>query len=227
MDNEDQAVARAGGVTAERLEAHVLPCVECEGEDSMPVYANRTRERHHMSPAKAAVGVALLGSMLLSGASAVVAAAPAGGAVQIFVTPKDDGTGTIVVTGAIGDFGTTLSIDKNGKTNPNGDFEKITLKKGSFEVDSTALNAASDAVRPALNPKTCSAALSVSGPVTFLAGTGLYKGISGTAKITEQGGFVLPTFTSGAKKGQCNSGDSAQPLAQFISISGSGTVKFS
>jgi hypothetical protein len=39
--------------------------------------------------------------------------------------------------------------------------------------------------------------------------------------------FVLPTFTSGAKKGQCNESKSAQPIAQYSAITGSGTVKFS
>lgn len=39
--------------------------------------------------------------------------------------------------------------------------------------------------------------------------------------------FVLPTFTSGAKKGQCNESNSAQPLAQYSSITGMGMVRFS
>jgi hypothetical protein len=169
----------------------------------------------------------LLGSVLGSGLSAVRAAAPAGGAIQVFVTPTEDGPGTIVVTGAIGDFGTTLTINKSGKANPNGNFEKIILKKGTFEVDSTVLNAASNKVQPTFNAKTCSASLSVSGRVTLLAGTGLYKGIGGTLTITEMGGFVLPTITSGAKKGRCNTSNSAQPLAQSFLFTGTGTVTFS
>jgi hypothetical protein len=42
--------------------------------------------------------------------------------------------------GAIGDHGKTLSTDKNGKPDSNGDFDKPTSQKGSFEVDATALN---------------------------------------------------------------------------------------
>jgi hypothetical protein len=152
------------------------------------------------------------------------------GAIRVFATPNnnDNGlTGAIVFTGAIGDYEKFLTIDQNGKADPNGNFVKITLKKGTFEVDSTTLNAAANKMQPAMNPMTCSAALSASDPVTLFDGTGLYKGIAGTVKITETFAFVLPTFTSGAKKGQCNESNSAQPIAQYSAITGLGAVKFS
>jgi hypothetical protein len=178
------------------------------------------------SLAKTALAVAFLGSLLFGSATAV-GAAPAGGAIQVFVTPNNSGGGPIVITGAIGDFGKTQTINKDGTPNPNGDFVTITLKKGTFEVNVTALNAAANKMQPTINPLTCSAALSVTGPITLFNGAGLYKGISGTAKITETFAFVLPTFTSGAKKGQCNASNSGQPIAQYSSITGAGTVKFS
>jgi hypothetical protein len=175
--------------------------------------------------ATALAGV-VLGSLLFGGASAV-GAAPAGGAIQVFVTPNNTGGGPIVITGAIGDFGTTQTINKNGTPNPNGDFVTITLKKGTFEVNVTTLNALANKMQPTVNPMTCSGALSVTGPITLFNGAGLYKGIAGTVKITETFAFVLPTFTSGAKKGQCNESNSANPIAQYSSITGTGTVKFS
>ncbi|MGH2412065.1 MAG: hypothetical protein ACRDGS_17115, partial [Chloroflexota bacterium] len=161
-----------------------------------------------MRVAKTALGVALLGGLLFGGTSAV-GAAPAGGAIQVYVTPNNTGGGPIVITGAIGDFGKTQAINKNGTSNPNGNFVKITLKKGTFEVDSTALNALNK-MQPTVNPMTCSGSLSATEPVTLFNGTGLYKGISGTVKITENFAFVLPTFASGAKKGQGNESNSAQ-----------------
>jgi hypothetical protein len=45
-----------------------------------------------------------------------------------------------VFVGAIGEYGTAVNVDKNGKVNPNGNFVKVKLKKGTFEIDSTALN---------------------------------------------------------------------------------------
>jgi hypothetical protein len=94
----------------------------------MPVHSTKTMGRSHRRVAKTALGVAILGSLLFSGAAAVRATAPAGGPIRIFATPANGGTGTIVITGAIGDSGKTLSINKNGKANPNGDYVKITLK---------------------------------------------------------------------------------------------------
>ena len=178
--------------------------------------------------ATAAVGLGLLGSLLLGSSAAARAAAPAGGAVSVFVTPSLTGAGgTIVLTGAIGDYGTTLTIDKNGKTDANGNYVRLTLKKGTFEVNSSTLNAAANAAQPKVNTTTCSGDLTVSDPVTVFNGTGLYAGISGTVKITEMFAFIGPKYASGAKMGQCNMGMNAQPIAQWASITGSGAVRFS
>jgi hypothetical protein len=133
----------------------------------------------------------------------------------------------VVITGAIGDFGTFLTIDKNGKADPSGNYVKITLKQGAFEIDSTMLNAAANKAQPTVTKATCSAYFSVSGPVTLLGGTGMYKGIAGTVKITQTFAIIFPRYTSGANKGQCNESANVQPIAQYGSITGAGTVRFS
>jgi hypothetical protein len=176
---------------------------------------------------KAMLGVAMLGSLLFVGSAAFAASTPAGGAVKVFARPGMGAGGTIVITGAIGDYGKTLSIDKNGKTDPNGKYVKITLKQGSFEGNSTALNAKTRHLAPAINKTTCSASLSGTGPVSLFNGAGLYKGISGTVRITETFAFIAPRFTSGKHKGQCNFSNNAPVLSQYSSITGSGNVKFS
>jgi hypothetical protein len=176
------------------------------------------------------LGVALVGSLLFGSSAAARAAAPAGGPIRVFVTPDlapGSPNGTIVITGAIGDYGTTLNIDKNGKTDANGNYVKIILKKGAFEVDSTKLNALANKMQPTMNAATCSASGTVVGPVTLFGGTGQYAGISGTIKITETFAFIGPTYTTGAKKGQCNMSNNSQPLAEYGAIIGTGTVKFS
>ena len=169
----------------------------------------------------------MLGSLLFVCSAAFGATTPAGGVVKVFATPSNGASGKIVIAGAIGDFGKTLSINKNGKTNANGNYVKITLTKGTFEVNSTTLNAKFNHAQPTINKSTCSAWFSGTGPVSLLDGTGLYTGISGTVSITETFVFIAPRFTSGKDKGQCNFSNNSQPLSQYSSITGTGKVKFS
>ncbi len=184
-----------------------------------------------MRVVKVAVCVAVLGNLLLGGASAFAAATPrtpVGGPVRVFVTPGNGAGGKIVIAGAIGDYGTTLNINKNGTADPNGNYAKATLRKGTFEVNKTALNAKMNNARPTVNNlNTCSAVISGTAPVTVLGGTGLYTGITGTVNITVTEVFVLPFYTSGKHKGHCNEGNGGQPVAFYESVIGTGTVSFS
>jgi hypothetical protein len=180
-----------------------------------------------MRVVKATLGVAVLGGMLFVSSTALAASTPAGGTVNVFATPGNGAAGTIVITGAIGDFGPTRSMNQNGTPNPNGNLVKLILKKGTIEVNITTINALSNKIQPTVNPMTCSGQLSVSAPATLFNGTGLYKGIAGTVHLTETFAFILPTVTSGAKKGQCNESNSAQPIAQYVAVIGTGTVHFS
>lgn len=97
-----------------------------------------------------AFGVALLGGLLWSGAPAALAATPAGGQVRLYGTPdlsKNGVSGTVVLAGAVGDFGTYLEIDTDGAPDSNGDFLRRTLKKGTFVIDATKVIAAVGTVR--------------------------------------------------------------------------------
>jgi hypothetical protein len=166
----------------------------------------------------------------LTGIVANVASAtgtPSGGPIQLIATAGSNPVGTIVVAGAIGDYGKTLSMTKSGKPDSNGNYVKITLQKGTFEVNVTAFNKAT-AKAPATisDTATCSFAFIGSGPVTLFNGTGLYKGISGTLTITINFIGYGPLYTSGTKKGECNTSQNAQPLAQKGWIMGRGKVKF-
>jgi hypothetical protein len=149
----------------------------------------------------------------------------AGGSVYVHVTPGNGAGGTIVITGAIGDYGTTLNVNKYGKAADNGNFAKITLKMGSFLVDKTLLNVRQNKAKTVADLATCSFRSTASAPVTLSNGTGLYAGISGRVMITVTFGGVGAFYASGPHKGQCN--QNRQPLAQFVSVSGPGTVKFS
>jgi hypothetical protein len=63
--------------------------------------------------------------------------------------------------------------------------------------------------------------------VTLFNGTGLYTGIAGTLTVTETAAFILPGYTSGKNKGTCNTSNNAQPVKQYASIIGTGTLSFS
>jgi hypothetical protein len=129
-----------------------------------------------------------------------------------------------VLTGAIGDYGKATSIDKDGKADRNGTYEAVKLQMGTFEVNSSLLDAGLRKAQPAVNQTTCSGWFSATAPVTLLDGTGLYKGIGGTVTATATFAFVLPRHTSGTKKGQCS--QNAQALGNYTSLTGSGTVSF-
>lgn len=166
-------------------------------------------------------GLALVGA----GAGAAVAA-PTGGPIGVFASIGAGATGKIVLAGAIGDWGTTRTIDRDGKPDVNGNFVKVTLQKGTFEVDATALNKKLANARPQIASNlTCSVAVSATGPEKVFNGTGLYQGISGTANLTITFEGVGGRYQSGAKKGQCEQGNS-KPLAMLGSVIGRGTVNF-
>lgn len=173
----------------------------------------------------ALLGIVTVALIAIGGAGAA-AAAPKDGPISVLATLGNGPAGKIVVAGAIGDWGTALSIDKNGKPDENGNYVKVTLKKGTFEIDSTALNKKSDNPHPQIaSDTTCSVSVSVSAPVTLLDGTGLYQGISGTVNATLTFSGVGGRYQSGAKKGQCEHGGT-KPMAMLGTVLGRGTVRF-
>jgi hypothetical protein len=178
-----------------------------------------------MNGFKAVFGVAVLGTALFGAAAAYGAGMPAGGSVHVFATPGP--TGTILITGAIGDYGKTLDINASGKAVANGRYVKVTLKQGTFVINAVAFNVKLAKLNPGVDKATCSAEGSGTGPVSLIDGTGLYKGISATLSATATFAFIAPRFTSGKDKGQCNLSNSAQPLDQYSSIDATGTVHFS
>jgi hypothetical protein len=171
--------------------------------------------------------IAVLAAAAVAVGAASAAATSQGGPIALFATISPTSTpGKIVLAGAIGDWGKVASIDKNGKPAENGNFVKVTLQKGTFEINATAINKKMANPRPQVQSGiTCSVSASGSGPVKFFNGTGLYKGIAGTANLTMTFTGVGPRYQSGAKKGQCEQ-NNGQPLAMLGSVVGRGTVHF-
>jgi hypothetical protein len=180
-----------------------------------------------MKTVKAASAVAAVGSVLLGATTALgsaTATTPSRGTINVFSAQRGFTTSSqIFVTGVVGDYGTTHSIDKNGKTDPNGHYLKVVLKKGTFEVNALALANKLANQKPTAYKSTCSGQTVASGPVTVFDGTSLYAGITGTATLTVNAAYILPRYTSGTEKGQCND---TEPIMVYTSITGSGKVSF-
>jgi hypothetical protein len=176
---------------------------------------------------KRTIGVAGALVCLAAGASVALAAGssktPAGGSIQLFVQPgQNQGAGKILLTGAVGDYGSSSPTTSSGGKH----FGTATLKKGTIKIDLTAITAKVDKANPAVNAATCSGSLTETAPAPVVSGTGLYAGIHGTLQITESFGFIGSTYKSGAKKGQCNMSNSAPTVAQMGTVYGSGSVSF-
>jgi hypothetical protein len=174
-----------------------------------------------MRVGKLATAVGATACLLGAGSVAVAASHPKGGKVRVFVTNTSATKGKILITGAIGDYGTTLSEDANGKVDPNGAFEKVKLKHGGFIVDATALNKKLNHSKPVFNKSNCSVVFSGTGPVTLGNGTGAYTGIAGTIRITVTFAGILPRTAKG-----CDTSPNAPTHGSYNSITGTGTVSF-
>jgi hypothetical protein len=171
-----------------------------------------------MKIAQTATSALLLTAVCLSAGPIVAAAsptAPAGGQIRIFATPLIGGRGTIVITGAVADFGTTSA---------EGNYVKVKLHHGTFELDAATLFAKEGTSAPALDLATCSGVSSVSGSVVLTHGAGLYHGIAGTINAVVTIASIAPRYGNGPHKGQCN--NDAAPVAYYSSVTGWGTVHF-
>jgi hypothetical protein len=157
--------------------------------------------------------------VLGAGVSGASAKAP-GGSVQFWAEPTDTGASNLVITGAIGDYGSSLNVDRNGKSDPKGNYSQITLQKGTFRINRTAFNAAADKASFPINKANCSSEGSITAPAIISSGTGLYKGISGKALIT----LTLVWIVSRDTGGKCNGG---KVLFHSQYLTGTGAVSFS
>ena len=164
--------------------------------------------------------------------SGALASTVSNGTVHIIAYSDGAGAGeTDILTGAIGDSGSGISVDANGMVDPaNGTEQELSLVHGSFKVSTSALDKsitkAFNNFRP--NTNTCSGFVTASGvaPIVSGSGTGAYSGISGSFTVTFTYAMIGPKNASGKNKGQCSQSQNAQPLGSAQIVTGSGTVSF-
>jgi hypothetical protein len=151
--------------------------------------------------------------------------APAsGGPVFLTAYENDDLPGTtVVLSGAIGDFGAAVSVLPTGKVDPEHSSQfNLALTQGSFRIVIGPLHVRllNELSHAAYNRTTCSGHVAVTGtaPVVAGSGTGAHKGISGSFKLT-----IAANEVDG--KPGCHPFHGPL-LAQSVFIAGSGTVSF-
>lgn len=144
---------------------------------------------------------------------------PTSGSVHLSEYTNGDGVGaSVILTGAIGDFGEAISVYPNGALNLEHNSQvNLALNQGSFKLDVSAVDKKIvDAfTRFKSHPATCSGNLTASGTATVVpgSGTGTYQGISGS--------FDLTVYVDEIDKA-CSGNDAY--LAQAFVTLGNGTV---
>lgn len=145
----------------------------------------------------------------------------ASGAVHISEYSNGDGAGaSVILTGAVGDFGESISVNPNGAINLEHNSQAtLALSQGSFRLDVSGLdkNIVEAFTKFQANPTTCSGHIAATGsaPIVAGSGTGVYQGISGSFDLS-----VLVDEIDTA----CGA-DHAY-LAQAFITTGDGTVSF-
>jgi hypothetical protein len=101
---------------------------------------------------------------------------------------NDSGRTTVVVTGAIADFGVGERVRSGHGLRPGRSGLRLTLTEGSFLLDTTSIDhdlAAAFRTFPS-NVVTCSGEVKVTGKTSVVptSGTGRYRGSRGTVEVT-------------------------------------------
>jgi hypothetical protein len=151
-------------------------------------------------------------------------AAPAGGKAQIMVYSIDsDGPDfRAILTGAVGDYGPAVTVHPDGKVDPEHTSQiELKLVHGAFRLRIAGID--KKIIRayrhwPA-NPRTCSGSIgfTAAAPIVTGSGTGSYRGISGSFRMTV-------TINEVDTKPVCDG--TSRFLSQFIMLTGPGTVSF-
>jgi hypothetical protein len=159
-----------------------------------------------------------------AGSTSAPATAPAGGTANIMIygINTDWALFQAIVSGAIGDYGSTVSTHPDGNVGPaRNSVMELRMTRGSFALSTTALNDAfvKLASHEPIYPPTCTdlIAVTVGTPIVAGSGTGAYRGIRGSFSVT------LTLNEVEARPCQPSPGPFR---AQLITMAGSGTVSF-
>ena len=141
-------------------------------------------------------------------------------------TDNDGPTETVIVTGAVGDYGKAVSVYPNGTVDPDHSSQlSLQLTRGTLRLDTAALDKAFVAAIRRDFPgstTTCSTLVQVTQQVPVVAGsgTGAYKGVGGSFTLTA----TLDEVDKFSAAQPCTA--SSAFLNQAIIVTGPGSVSF-
>jgi hypothetical protein len=146
-----------------------------------------------------------------------------GGHVELTGYSNNDGPrSTVLLTGAVGDFGEAVRSYASGTTDSEYNRLVLSLSRGSFQLGiaslESKLNAAFSGNFPS-DTATCSGIVTITGsaPIVEGSGTRAYRGLSGTFTLTI-------TINEVDSWPTCPKTDTAPFLAQTVFLTGAGTV---
>ena len=180
-----------------------------------------------------AAGVALTALTVLGCSAASATASPtssakpgAGNVHMTAYTDNDGPTDTVVVSGAVGDYGKAVNVFPNGTVDPDHtSLLELQMQHGTFRLDVASIDKAFVAAmvnRFPTNTKTCSGTVAVSQKVPIVAGsgTGAYQGAAGSFTLT----ITLDEVDKLVAGQPCTASNAF--LDQVIVITGAGNVTF-
>jgi hypothetical protein len=141
--------------------------------------------------------------------------------IYAYGTPGLNGPGgTIIVTGAIGDYGPTTKANQAGHPDPQGAYSLLELQRGTVLLDGSALQQkiAAGTPKAQIDPVSCSLHGSVTARSPIVAGTGAYTGIKGTLEVT----FTIAELASRTPTGACDT--NSDPVDAYATIYSTGKV---
>jgi hypothetical protein len=150
------------------------------------------------------------------------AAATAGTAnIMIYSVNTDGPYLHAIVSGVVGDYGPAVSIYPDGHIDPEHNSQlALRLTHGSFRLSIRALDAAFNKVtsHEPVYPKTCSDLIRVTAtsPIVSGSGTGAYRGIRGSFRLTLTSNEVEAT--------PCAANGPSAIRAQLLTAAGSGRI---
>jgi hypothetical protein len=169
----------------------------------------------HKRNVKFVVSLAIAGAVVLAVSTGLASASgTSGGEVHAYEADTNvaGSVGTVVFTGAVTDTG----FDEQGY-NPDGSNEMV-LSKGSLAVD---VSKVANKLNPVVDPTTCSAHDTATGPVRIVPNTGTraYQRLTGTIDVQVSVAYILP-----GAPGACETNATQYP--GVLVIKGSGTVSY-
>ncbi len=160
--------------------------------------------------------------LLLTVHPSSVGATPSGDSVSIWATLTASGRepSSVLVTGAIVDYGKAFRANSASRIDAKGRFTKLVLEHGTILLGGTALDPVVRTAKPVGRTQTCSVLASSDEQAPVVSGTKAYLGISGSLVVATSSVLIIPL----SKGGQCNTGAGARPVAAWSTVTASGSV---